>query len=52
MPDKKPGDEDARGAEQTGDALCPTCSGSGTVEGEPCPDCDGTGLVTAIVGDA
>jgi HK97 family phage prohead protease len=26
---------------------CPTCEGSGTVEGEPCTDCDGTGEVQA-----
>ena len=49
---KKPGDEDAPGSKQTGDNICPTCSGSGRIGEKPCPDCDGSGRVTAIVGDA
>jgi DnaJ-class molecular chaperone len=49
---KNPGDEDAPGAKQTGENICPTCSGSGRLGEKPCPDCGGSGQITAIVGDA
>jgi hypothetical protein len=49
---KNPGDEDAPGTKQTGEDICPTCNGSGTLKSGACPDCGGTGRVTVIVGDA
>lgn len=49
---KNPGDEDAPGAPQTGEDICPTCNGSGNVGHKPCPDCAGSGRITVIVGDA
>jgi DnaJ-class molecular chaperone len=49
---KNPGDEDAPGTKQTGEDICPTCSGSGRLDAMPCPDCGGSGQITAIVGDA
>ncbi|SCY67896.1 hypothetical protein [Microvirga guangxiensis] len=49
---KKSGDEDAPGTKQTGENICPACSGSGQLEQRPCPDCGGSGRVTVIVGDA
>ncbi len=55
MPDtdrKNPGDEDAPGTKQTGENICPTCSGSGRVGETSCPDCGGSGRITVIVGDA
>lgn len=51
-PDLNPGDEVAPGTEQSGEAVCPTCNGSGRTEGEPCPACGGSGHVTVLVGDA
>lgn len=48
----KPADEAAPGTPGTGDALCPTCGGSGTVNGRPCADCAGTGVVTQGIGGA
>jgi DnaJ-class molecular chaperone len=52
-PDLNPGDEVAPGTEQSGEAVCPTCSGSGRLDDDaPCPDCGGTGKVVALVGDA
>jgi DnaJ-class molecular chaperone len=49
---KNPGDEDVSGSPQTGEDICPTCKGSGTLDRKPCPDCAGTGRITVIVGDA
>jgi DnaJ-class molecular chaperone len=49
---KHKGDEVAPGSPQSGDAICPACSGTGEIEGKPCPDCDGSGKITALVGDA
>jgi DnaJ-class molecular chaperone len=55
MPDKdrkNPGDEDAPGTPQTGDAICPECQGTGTIKNRTCPTCNGSGKITAIIGDA
>ena len=55
MPDrdrKNPGDEDAPSTKQTGENICPTCSGSGRHGEKTCSDCGGSGRITAIVGDA
>jgi DnaJ-class molecular chaperone len=49
---KNPGDEDAPGTKQTGENICPTCHGSGSLEQKPCPDCGGSGMTIAIIGDA
>jgi DnaJ-class molecular chaperone len=49
---KNPGDEDVPGTTQTGDDICPTCSGTGQLEHEDCPNCGGSGRITVIVGDA
>jgi len=49
---KNPGDEDQPGTKQTGENVCPTCSGSGHVGEKSCPECGGSGRVTVIVGDA
>jgi hypothetical protein len=49
---KNPGDEDVPGTKQTGENICPTCHGSGSIGQKPCPDCGGSGRVTVIVGDA
>jgi DnaJ-class molecular chaperone len=47
-----PGDEASPGSPQTGEHICPACSGAGKRAGAPCPECGGTGKVMAIVGDA
>jgi DnaJ-class molecular chaperone len=49
---RNPGDEDVPGTNQTGETICPTCNGSGSIGQKPCPDCGGSGRVTVIVGDA
>jgi DnaJ-class molecular chaperone len=42
-----PGDQAPPGTPGTGENLCPTCSGSGRLQGgESCRTCGGTGLVT------
>lgn len=48
----RPGDETRPGSKQSGENVCPTCAGTGKVDGHGCPDCKGTGTVTSIVGDA
>ena len=48
----KPGDEVSPDTPQSGEALCPKCSGTGMIEGAACPECRGTGKVTVLVGDA
>ncbi|CAA7623772.1 hypothetical protein [Magnetospirillum sp. UT-4] len=48
----KPGDTAWEGTPGTGEALCPTCGGSGKADGAPCPDCEGTGVVVAGIGGA
>lgn len=48
----KPGDVAPPGTPGTGEALCPMCSGKGTIDGRPCTQCAGTGIVTQGVGGA
>jgi len=49
---RKPGSEAPAGTAGTGDAICPTCRGSGRTQGDRCPDCAGTGVVTQGIGGA
>ena len=49
---RRPGDEDAPGTKQTAENICPSCGGSGRLDGASCPECLGSGKITAIVGDA
>ena len=51
-PPARPGDEAAPGTPQTGEGLCPDCSGKGRIDGQACPSCAGTGTVIVNVGDA
>jgi DnaJ-class molecular chaperone len=48
--DMRPGDEAPEGTPTTGEAICPECSGSGSVEGASCETCSGTGKVIEGVG--
>lgn len=48
----RPGDEAAPGTPQTGEGLCPACSGRGVVGGRRCDVCLGTGTVVVNIGDA
>ena len=38
--------------DQTAEAPCRACQGTGRLDGSPCPNCNGTGKVLVIVGDA
>ncbi|WP_200841068.1 hypothetical protein [Geminicoccus flavidas] len=49
-PEPSPGDEAPPGTPGTGENLCPTCSGSGKVDGKDCPTCGGTGEVNTGIG--
>ena len=51
-PSLNPGDEAAPGMPGTGEDTCPTCDGTGRVNGAPCPDCGGTGMVIQGIGGA
>src|SRR5690606_4798793 len=51
-PPISPGHAAPAGTPGTGENICPRCSGSGRVDGQPCPDCDGTGTVVTGVGGA
>ena len=46
----KPGDEAPAGTAGTGDDVCPTCEGRGTVGSKPCETCAGTGVITRAIG--
>jgi hypothetical protein len=46
----KPGDEAPEGTPDTGDAVCPACSGSGRIDGSTCSTCAGSGIVTEGIG--
>lgn len=48
----RPGDEVAPGTPQSGEGLCPACSGSGVLGGRRCEICVGTGTVVVNIGDA
>lgn len=48
----KPGDEAPPGTPGTGENLCRTCGGTGTVDDRTCPTCRGTGKVTTGIGGA
>lgn len=48
----RPGDQADPGTPGTGEALCPVCSGSGRVDGEPCQNCRGTGKIIEGIGGA
>jgi DnaJ-class molecular chaperone len=51
--DMNPGDQAPPGSPQTGENVCPKCSGKGkTPDGRRCENCGGTGKVIEIVGDA
>lgn len=52
--EENPGDVAPAGAsaEGLGENLCPTCSGSGKVDGGACETCGGSGLVTEAIGGA
>lgn len=50
--ERKPGDETEPGTKQAAQDICPHCSGTGKVDGEPCQNCKGTGSIAVIVGDA
>ena len=47
-----PGDEASPGTPGAGEAICPTCNGSGKVKGATCKTCAGTGVVVEGVGGA
>jgi DnaJ-class molecular chaperone len=50
---QNPGDETAPGSAQTGEDICPECSGSGKRNDQTdCPNCGGTGRIVKIIGDA
>lgn len=51
-PPPRAGDEAAPGTPQTGEGLCPECSGKGVVDGRACETCAGTGTVVVNIGDA
>ena len=40
-----PGDDAPPGTPGTGEAACPRCGGSGTLDAAPCRNCAGTGVV-------
>jgi DnaJ-class molecular chaperone len=45
-----PGDQAKPGTEGTGEALCPSCHGTGKLAGGECVTCGGTGRVIEGVG--
>lgn len=50
-PEARPGDQAPLGTPDTGENLCPDCSGSGRAEdGGECPTCSGTGRVVEAIG--
>jgi DnaJ-class molecular chaperone len=51
-PTLRPGDQAKPGTSNTGENLCPDCSGSGKLEGQTCQTCQGTGRVTEGIGGA
>jgi DnaJ-class molecular chaperone len=51
-PRMNPGDQAAPGTPGTGENICPSCSGKGTVDGRECKDCGGSGKVIEGVSGA
>jgi RecJ-like exonuclease len=50
---KNPGDEVPPGSPDSGEAICPTCAGTGLNQGgRACGNCGGTGKITQLIGDA
>ena len=47
-----PGDDAPPGTSGTGEDICPTCNGTGKLEGKMCPDCGGSGKVVEGIGGA
>jgi RecJ-like exonuclease len=47
-----PGDEAPQGTPGAGENICPTCNGSGKVNGATCETCAGSGVVIEEVGGA
>jgi RecJ-like exonuclease len=46
----RPGDAAPKGTQGTGEAICPRCSGEGTIDGRTCDNCNGTGKVVEGIG--
>ena len=51
-PGMAPGDEAPPGTPGTGEDVCPTCDGSGKVDGGTCSNCGGTGKIVTGIGGA
>ena len=47
-----PGDEAPQGTLGAGENICPTCNGSGKVDGATCQTCAGSGVVIEEIGGA
>jgi hypothetical protein len=47
-----PGDQAPAGTPGTGEAVCPSCGGSGRFQNGTCPECRGTGKVIVGIGGA
>jgi RecJ-like exonuclease len=47
-----PGDEAPQGTPGAGENVCPTCNGSGKVDGATCQTCAGSGVVIEEIGGA
>ena len=47
-----PGDEAPQGTPGAGENVCPTCNGTGKVDGATCQTCAGSGVVIEEVGGA
>jgi len=47
---KNPGDQAAPDTPGTGEAVCDSCKGTGTLNGKQCPMCGGTGKVIEGIG--
>lgn len=48
----KPAEAAPPGVPGTGEALCPVCSGKGTIAGRKCEECGGTGIIIQGIGGA
>ena len=52
LTDMNPGDEAPPGTPDTGENVCPTCGGTGRIDGKECLACGGTGKVIEAIGGA